>query len=235
MKQKRLPLILTVCGILLSGCSSAVVQPASTASASAASISVKQEYEALNGQTNASGKEHRTVTIPEDNPFVLISPEEIIQKAEAKESFYVVYSDPLCPWCRSVIEQACRSADENHVDTIYMVDIWDEEGNEIFRDKYRLKDGRIEKVSDGTEAYQKTLQLFDNVLSAYTLTDDNGTKYDVGEKRIFAPNFISVKEGKAAALTEGISDLQKDARETLTDAVLADEAKQFDAFFAAQS
>ena len=74
MKQKRLPLILTVCGILLSGCSSAAVQPASTASASAASISVKQEYEALNGQTNTSGKEHRTVTIPEDNPFVLISP-----------------------------------------------------------------------------------------------------------------------------------------------------------------
>jgi hypothetical protein len=116
-----------------------------------------------------------------------------------------------------------------------MVDIWDEEGNEIFRDKYQLKDGRMEKVSDGTEAYQNTLQLFDNVLSDYTLTDDNGTKYNVGEKRIFAPNFISVKEGKAAALTEGISDLQKDARETLTDAILADEAKQFDAFFTAQS
>lgn len=231
MKQYRKFLMPLICSMILAGCASSPAQPAASASASP---TVKEEYEELNGTANASGKEHRTVTIPEDNPFVLITPEEIVQKAEDEESFYVVYSDPLCPWCRSVIEQACRSAAENHIDTIYMVDIWDEDGNEIFRDKYQLKDGKIEKVSDGTEAYQKTLELFSPVLSDYMLSDDNGTKYSVGEKRIFAPDFIKVKAGKAVALTEGISDLQNDARETLTDAILADEADQFNKFFAAE-
>jgi hypothetical protein len=221
-----------VCTIALCGCASAAAQPSASASASA--LSFKEEYEALNGTVNSAGKENRTVAIPEDNPFVLTTAEEIVKKAEAGDTFYVLYSDPLCPWCRSVIETACSSAKANGIQTIYAVDIWDDSGNEILRDKYQLKDGRIEKVMDGTEAYQKTLTLFDSVLADYTLSDANGTSYSVGEKRIYAPNFIYVKAGKAAGLTEGISDLQKDARETLTDAVLADEKNIFDQFFTAK-
>lgn len=215
-------LIGCLCTFLLVGCS---------AKQTTKSNEVKTEYEALNGTTNSSGKEHRTVTIPEDAPFVLAQPADIIQKAEAGESFFVVYSDPLCPWCRSVIEAACQSAKENNIETIYMVNIWDKDGNEIFRDKYEIKDSTISKVSDGTAEYQKTLDIFDTVLGEYTLQDSNGTVFNVGEKRIFAPNFISVKEGKAIAMTEGISDLQTDAREELTDEIKQDEVKIFNEFF----
>ena len=193
--------------------------------------SFKSEYEGLNGTVNASGKENRTITIPEENPFVMATAEEIVQKAEAKETFYVVYSDPLCPWCRSVMETACKTAKQNQISTIYAVDIWDDDGKEILRDQYKLDQGTLTKVSDGTEAYQKTLDLFGSVLSDYTLSDDNGTKYSVGEKRIYAPNFLYIKNGEAVGMTEGISELQKDAREPLSDAVLKDEEKIFNHFF----
>jgi hypothetical protein len=226
MKMKKTISVL-ISAMLMMGCSGASAQPSATAQVNA----VKAEYEALNGTVNSAGKENRTVTIPEDAPFVLVSPEEIVKKAEAKENFYAVYSDPLCPWCRSVIEAACESAKENHIDTIYMVDIWDGDGNEIFRDKYQIKEGAIVKVQDGTEAYKKTLELFGSVLGDYSITDENGTSYSVGEKRIFAPNFIHIKNGSAIALTEGISDLQKDAREELTDEIKQDEKKILDQFF----
>lgn len=226
MKMKKIISIL-ISAMLTAGCSAPSAQPTASAQVNA----VKTEYEALNGTVNSAGKENRTVMIPEDTPFVLTAPEEIVKKAEAKESFYAVYSDPLCPWCRSVIEAACESAKENHIDTIYMVDIWDEEGNEIFRDKYKIKEGAIVKVQDGTEAYQRTLELFGSVLGEYSITDENGTSYAVGEKRIFAPNFIYVKNGSAIALTEGISDLQKDSREELTEEIRQNEKRILDQFF----
>lgn len=221
--------IAAVFAIALCGCASIAAQPSATAVSPAAAF--KEEYEALNGTENSSGKINRTITIPADNPFVMVSAEEVVQKAEAGESFYVLYSDPLCPWCRSVIEAACQSAKDNGIETIYSVDVWDDEGGEILRDKYQLKDGKIEKVSDGTEAYQKTLELFGNVLNDYTLSDDNDTSYAVGEKRIYLPNFINVRKGKAVKLLEGISNLQKVPREELTDAIKQDELKAFNDFF----
>ncbi len=33
-------------------------------------IKFKNDYESLNGKTNANGKEYRTITIDKDNPFV---------------------------------------------------------------------------------------------------------------------------------------------------------------------
>ena len=53
-----------------------------------------------------------------------------------------------------------------------------------------------------------------------------------GEKRIYAPNYIYVSEGKAIRMTTGISDKQTDSREELTDEILDDEEKLFSEFFA---
>ena len=43
-------------------------------------IAFKNDYEGLNGKTNKNGKVHRTISIPEDNPFVEVTPEEILKK-----------------------------------------------------------------------------------------------------------------------------------------------------------
>ena len=194
----------------------------------------KDNYESLNGVVNKNGKEHRSLNIPKDNPIVISDAQEIIKKIENEESFYVYFGSTLCPWCRSVIEKALEVANNNGIDTIYYVDIWDENGTEILRDKYTLDDnGKAVLVTDGTEEYFKLLEYFDEVLPDYTYAanKNGGAKLDVTEKRIYIPLFVYVAKGKPIKSTTGLSDLQTNSREELTKEMLEDEERILDDFF----
>lgn len=194
----------------------------------------KNNYEYLNGKENANGKEYRSVSIPKKNPIVITDAKTIISKMENNESFYVYFGSTLCPWCRSVIEKAIEIANDNNIDKIYYVDIWDEEGKEILRDKYVLSDkNELTKTDEGTEEYFKLLELFDNVLPdyKYAANKNGGAELDVNEKRIYIPLFISVSGGKVINSITGISELQTNSREELTEEILKDEETAFNHFF----
>ncbi len=217
--KKRL-FVLTLIVLLICGCTSR------------SATEFKKEYEALNGVENANGKKHREISIDKDNPFEKVSAEEVVDKTENKETFYVYFGSTLCPWCRSVIEKSIEVANNKGISKVYYVDIWDNEGNEILIDKYVLReDGTLELTIKGTPEYEELLTYFDNVLSNYNLKDSNGNTISTNEKRIYAPNFIYVENGKAINLVEGVSDKQKDSREELTTEMLQDEEKIFNGFF----
>ena len=205
-----------------------------TACANKDATKFKENYENLNGVVNQNGKEHRVVTIPKNNPVVQSSAKEIIEKIASEESFYVYFGSSLCPWCRSVIEKAINVANENGIDKIYYVDIWDEEGNEILRDKYTLDDaGNVTKIIDGTDEYFQLLIHLESILPnyEYAANKNGGAKLDINEKRIYIPLFVYFAKGKPIRSTSGISDLQEGSRDELTAEILADETKQFDDFF----
>lgn len=219
MKKFKLIILLLIGVLLFSGCSNKDA------------LKFKEDYESINGK-EIGEKKYREISIDEDNPFVEVSAEEILKMIEDDKTFYVYFGDEKCPWCRSVIEKAIEVSKSYDVDIIYYVSIWDDDFNEILRDKYKLDDkGKVEKVSEGTETYKKLLEKFKDVLSEYTLTDDNKKEVKVGEKRIYAPNFIYVSNGEAVKMTEGISDKQKDSTQELTDEILKDEEKLFKDFF----
>ena len=134
--------------------------------------------------------------------------------------------------CRSVIEEAVESANENSIEKIYYVRIWSGFHNEILRDTYELEDGTPKEKSKGTEAYYKLLEYFDTLLEDYTLTDDNDNIVKVGEKRLFAPNFISIENGNAKELVQGISQKQESYNSELTEEVKNEEKEIFDKFYA---
>ena len=190
----------------------------------------KEEYESINGKENKNGKIHREIIIPENNPFIKSTGEEIVNKINNKESFYVYFGDSLCPWCRSVIEVATDEAKRAGIKTIYYVDIWDEEGNEIFRNKIELNGDNAETVIEGTDSYNTLLKEFEDKLEDYKIKKEDGTEIVVG-KRIFAPNFVRVIDGKADDIIDGISEKQEDSRETLTAEIIQDEQKTFRKFF----
>lgn len=190
----------------------------------------KEEYESFNDKENDYFK-YRNLSIDEENPFIYTTAEELVKKIENKETFFVYFGDPECPWCRSVIEEAIKSANENNVKKIYYVRVWDGFHNEILRDVYELEDGKPVLKSKGTDAYYKLLNYFDELLDDYTLTDDNENTIETGEKRIFAPNFISVKNGKAEKIIQGISQKQEDFNSELTDEVIKDEEEIFENFY----
>lgn len=205
-----------------------------TACASKDAIDFKKDYESLNGVVNKNGKEHRTITIPKNNPIVISNAKEIIEKIVAGEEFYVYFGSSLCPWCRSSIEKAIEVANNNGIDKVYYVDIWDKEGNEILRDKYTLDDnGNAIKVVEATDEYVTLLTYLDEVLPEYTYAanKNGGDQLNVDEKRIYIPLFVYIANGKPIRSTSGLSELQESSRDELTTEILADEEQQFDDFF----
>ena len=191
----------------------------------------KNDYEQINGKENKSGKIHRTVSISENNVFYEITPEKAVEMIENNETFYLYFGSRLCPWCRSVIEKADKVSRENGIERVYYIDIWDDEGNEIFRDKYEIVDGEVKKTIDGTASYYKMLGYFNDYLRDYELTTNAGDSMPTGEKRIYAPNFVYVNKGKISRLVTGKSELQKDSREELTEEMLKEEEEIFNTFF----
>ena len=171
----------------------------------------KEEYESINGEDNGNGKKYRVLNILDKNPIVYASSEEIVEKMNKKESFVVYFGFAECPWCRSMIEQLLESAKDHEIDTIYYVDI-----SEI-RDQYRMdEEGTPQKTNAGTEGYRNLIEKMENVLSDYTLKDDEGNEISVGEKRIYAPNVVAVVNGNAEKMVEGISEKLEDPYSELT-------------------
>ncbi len=190
----------------------------------------KLDYESLNGQKNKNDKEYRVVEISADNPFVYSNEEEITNLLDSNESFYLYVGDKLCPWCRSSIESAIRIVKEKNIDKIYYLDIWDDEGNEIFRDKYVVEDGKLKQVIKGTVLYQRLIEDFKEFLKDYTLKSDDIT-YEVNEKRIFAPSYFYIENGKLLRFTEGTSKNQSDAYQELNETIVSDQEELFREFF----
>lgn len=175
-------------------------------------IKFKEEYENLNGKTNEnSKKKYRTVKIDSKNKIVYSSAKEVLKMMEEKKSFVVYFGFDSCPWCRSVVENVSKISKELDED-IYYVDV-----KEI-RDVYELDDeNKPELTKEGDKNYLKLIKKLDSVLKEYTLTTDDDNEVKVGEKRIYAPNIVSIIDGSAKELTTGLSDKQTDGYMNLTD------------------
>ena len=172
----------------------------------------KEEYESQNEKKSKSGKENRKVSIPEDNPFVYTTAEDISKKMDNNETFIVYFGFSTCPWCRSIIEELIKCAKDSKVDKIYYVDVLD------IRDTKELdEEGNIKTTKEGTKGYIELIDKMSNILSEYTTTNENGEEISLQEKRIYAPNLIAVVNGKATKLEEGISEELKDPYMELTD------------------
>ncbi len=193
--------------------------------------SFREKYEGVSQRVNNSETEYRPVSIPEDHPFVETGGDEVVSMIENKETFYLYVGDEMCPWCRSVIEMAMQVAAGHDVDRILYIEIWDDEGSEIFRDKYTLEEGKPVRTVEPGPGYEALLESFAGFLSDYTLAGDNGETVSTGEKRIYAPNFFYVEGGELKRFTTGISDRQENSHQELTEEMLEDEREAFEYLF----
>ena len=196
-------------------------------------LAFKEEYEALNGKMARFKKEHRILNIPEDNPYVKTTPAKVLEMIENKQTFYLYVGDPLCPWCRSVIEQSIETAKSYGIDKIYYIDFWDDENKEILRDVYELVDGKITKTVEETEEYKKLLDLCgdDLGLRNYTVKDKNGKEVEVNSKRFFGPTFLYVQNGVFKKYTDARSSKQAGPLDELTEEIKKDMDENFGNFF----
>lgn len=194
----------------------------------------KEDYESLNGKQNVKGKDYRVITIDEDNSYTYTTIEELNKKIENKESFIAYFGANWCPWCRSMLEVSVRKAHENNIDKIYYIDVRpDNVIDNDLRDIYsKDDDGKIYLSHKGTNAYKKFCNSLKDILKDYKAGDITleGTEFE-GEKRIGAPTYIMVKDGKGVTIINGVSSLQTDAYMDITDEMTKDMEKIFDEFF----
>lgn len=173
-------------------------------------IKFKEEYEKLNGKKNDQGKKYREITIDSKNKIVYKTTEEVLNLIDKKKSFVLYFGFDTCPWCRSVVPTLASISKELNQE-VYYIDVKD------IRDTFELDDDNKPKlVKKGSKDYSKLLEKLEPVLEDYTLTDSDNNEIKVGEKRIYAPNIISVINGEAKELTTGISDKQTEGYMKLT-------------------
>ena len=179
------------------------------------SIRFKNEYESLNNKENEFGKKYKNVKIDKNNPIKYIDYDKLYDVLDSDGIIYLGYSK--CQECRIAVEVLLDAALNNHVNTIYYLDIENE------RDSYTVENNKPVLAKDsngneikGTENYFKLLDRLDEYLTDYVLMVED-KKYEIGEKRIFTPTIIFVKNGKILGVEVSIVGSSIEGNQSLSD------------------
>lgn len=157
------------------------------------SLKFKNEYEEYNGEKTSSGKDYINVSISEDNIIKYSSIDEVIELINNKGTGVIYFGYPTCPWCRNMVEPLLASADSTNLDKIYYVNMYNE------RDTIEYKDGQFITTKEAGENYYTLVNLLDSILDSYIVTDEEDIEHDTGNKRIYVPLVVFIKEGKVVA------------------------------------
>ena len=144
----------------------------------------KKEYESLNGQANDAGVLHKDITIPEDNPMVYATFEEVVDMLENGTGIvYFGYSE--CPWCRAALPVLLEAAEEELMTKILYYN------NKEERDTRELLETGGNKITvEGTSDYYYLLNVLGEHASVYEGMNDESIK------RLYYPTVVFVHEGK---------------------------------------
>lgn len=164
----------------------------------------KQEYEELNDS-------HLEVNIDSDNMIKYIGLEEAIDIIK-NDTGVIYFGYPSCPWCRNAVPVLLDAASSTSLDTIYYVNAYN------IRDVKEIDDdGNIVTTNEGDRLYDDLLGVLDDILDPYTITDDNGEVIDLGEKRLYVPMVLFVKDGEVVSYHLSTVDSQEDSSISLND------------------
>lgn len=164
----------------------------------------KQEYEELNDS-------HLEVNIDSDNMIKYIGLEEAIDIIK-NDTGVIYFGYPSCPWCRNAVPVLLDVASSTSLDTIYYVNAYN------IRDVKEIDDdGNIVTTNEGDCLYDDLLAVLDDILGPYTITLDNGEIIDLGEKRLYVPMVLFVKDGEVVSYHLSTVDSQEDPSISLND------------------
>ncbi len=153
-------------------------------------LKFKEEYESYNNQENSSKTaRYLELDIPEENPMKYASLKEVMNVLDHGTAI-LYFGRPTCPWCRNAVSVLIDAAKEVGIKTIYYFDM------DQIKNDWKVEDGKVVKSKEEKEGYYDLLKAMDEYLTNYTITDSEGNVFDVGEKRVYVPMVVCVKEGK---------------------------------------
>lgn len=188
--KKIFTVLLVVLMITLTGCDkNETVEPVEKTDAE----KVKEEYESLNDTVRESDKEkYNSVSLRSDNVFKYINSKEALELLNSDEAIIYVGAG-WCPWCRSVVSLIDSVAKDMDIKTIYYLNL------DAEKSMFAIKNGKLEQTKKGTDDYYKLLDALKDCLSDYNLEDENKKVYKTGEKRIYIPYMLAIKDKKIVA------------------------------------
>lgn len=164
----------------------------------------KDEYESLNGTARSNGSNNRTVSIIDDNNVQYLT---VDQAADIMEngSGVIFFGFAACPWCRNAVPILLKAMSNSNLDTIYYVDVRpNDDKNKDIRDEYSVEKGKLYRVKEASsERYYDILEMLDDYLNDYEVTDDKDKLYKTGEKRLGAPSVVAVNNGTVVGFHAG--------------------------------
>ena len=176
-------------------------------------IKFKNEYEGLNGKVAFKSKDaefkYPEVKISKDNAIKYSNASEV-EKVMDEGTGVIYLGYAKCPWCRSAVPALLQAAEDAGIENVYYIDMENE------RDEYAVEDGELVLKDVGTNDYQKLLKVFDKYLDKYVIEKD-GKKYKVGEKRIYVPMTVFVREGEVVGIHIDTVESQKNPFNPLND------------------
>lgn len=153
-------------------------------------IKFKEEYESLNGEKGYGDNINPEVKISKKNVVKYVDADKVIDILDNGTGI-IYFGYPSCPWCRNAVPVLLEAAEELNVKDIYYMNLKDE------RDTIEvMEDGTLKTTKEGSEDYKKLLERLDSILDEYVLGDLNGNEVKTGEKRIFVPLVVFVRDGK---------------------------------------
>jgi len=179
-------------------------------------LKFKQEYEELNGTVAFGDIKYNNLNISEKNPIKYSNYDEVINVIK-KDSGIIYLGFPGCPWCRSALPILFDVAKDNNINTIYYINIKED------RDSFVVEDGELVYQLDeegnekkGVEGYFDLMDALDKHLTEY-IVSYNGKEYKTGEKRIYAPTVVFVRDGKVLGLHVSTVDSHKSGFDKMTE------------------
>lgn len=170
----------------------------------------RNEYMKLNDQVNSDGAVYPTVVISEDNNVKYLTEKDAVEML--KEGTGLIYFGfNTCPWCRSLIPTLLEVS-EKMDETVYYLDI------KNIKSTFEIKNGELVTTKKGTKYYYQLLELLDEHLDAYYITDGEGGDYDTYEKRIYSPTLVAVKDGDITGFHTGTVSSQLSGYDELSNA-----------------
>ena len=173
-------------------------------------VKFKNEYESLNEEG------YLELNIDKNNPIEYADYDKLLEVIENGTGI-IYLGFPECPWCRNALPVLLDVAKDNDIETIYYMNILKERDSYVVEDKKLVyatdEDGNEKK---GTDGYFKLLDALKEHLSDYVVSFE-GKEYEVGEKRIYAPSVIFVRDGEVLGVHVSTVESQKNPKEELTD------------------
>lgn len=111
------------------------------------SIRFKLSYEYINQVEYNNGKKIK-VNIPWKNGIQYLSEEEIIPFLKGKTGI-IYFGYNTCPWCRNIVPILIDTVQDNHIDTLYYVDIHKVDLSSIKNELISLLDEYLEENETG--------------------------------------------------------------------------------------